>query len=212
MADGIYKRGKGYVVVIPWGKDPAGKYRQKWFSGFKTIAAAKAKRAKMLTLREQGGEVANTRETVGAYLDRWLAGHVPHLSPVTAESYRSTIRVHLTPAFGAYKLRELGPESIRQYLTDKLAAGKSPTTVRYHLMVLREAVQQAVRDGLLDRNWVDNVTRPKKQRKEMQVLTRSRSGCSWPRRSDPQNTTGSTSRRCSRACGKANSLGSAGAT
>ena len=49
-------------------------------------------------------------------------------------------------------------------------AGKSPTTVRYHLMVLREAIQQAVRDGLLDRNWVDNVTRPKKQRKEMSVL------------------------------------------
>src|SRR5437867_7300189 len=177
MADGIYKRGKGYVVVVPWGKDAAGRYRQKWFSGYKTIAAAKAKRAKMLNLREQGGEVANTRETVGAYLDRWLAGHVPHLSPVTAESYRSTIRVHLTPALGAYKLRELGPEPIRHYLTDKLQGDPekkrlplSATTVRYHQLVLREAVQQAVRDGLLDRNWVDNVTRPKKQRKEMQVL------------------------------------------
>ncbi len=59
---------------------------------------------------------------------------------------------------------------IRQHITDKLAAGKSATTVRYHLMALREAVQQAVGDGLLVRNWVDNVTRPKKQRKEMQVL------------------------------------------
>src|SRR5437879_10354385 len=110
MADGIYKRGKGYVVVIPWGKDPQGKYRQKWFSGFKTVGKAKAHRAKMLNLHEQGGEVASTRLTVGEYLDKWVEGHVPHLSPVTAESYRSTIRVHLKPAFGHTKLKQLGPE------------------------------------------------------------------------------------------------------
>src|SRR3989442_15272858 len=101
MADGIYKRGKGYVVVIPWGKDPAGRYRQKWFRGFKTVAAAKAKRAKMLNLREQGGEGANTRLTVGAYLDQWLVGHVPPPAPVTPEKLPSTNRVPRAPAPGA---------------------------------------------------------------------------------------------------------------
>lgn len=177
MADGIYRRGEGYVVVVPWGKDPAtGKYQQKWFSRgdsnerFKTVVAAKAYRAKILSLREQGGQVERTRLTVGEYIDKWIEGHGPHLSPATLESYRSTIRVHLKPALGQLKLKQLGPEPIRQYMTDKLAVGKSATTVRYHLTVLREAIQQAVRDGLLMRNWVDSVTRPKKQRREMRVL------------------------------------------
>lgn len=37
-------------------------------------------------------------------------------------------------------------------------------------MVLREALGQAVRDGLLSRNPCDQVQRPRKQRKEMRVL------------------------------------------
>lgn len=170
MADGIYKRGNGYVAVVPWGKDSAGKYRQKWFSGFKTVAEAKAHRAKVLNLRQQGARFETTRLTVGEYLDQWITGHAPHLSPVTEDSYRTTIRAHLKPALGTIRLRDLGPEAIRQYVTDKMAGGKSAKTVTYHRRILRQAIQQAVLDGKLDRNWVDNVKAPKRERKEMRVL------------------------------------------
>jgi integrase len=181
MAEGVYKRGRSYVVVVPFGKTPEGKYRQKWFSGFKTVTEAKAYRARILNLQEQGGRVESTRLTVAEYLDTWVESHAPHLSPVTLESYHSVIRAHLKPSLGSIRLKQLGPEPIREYMTAKLAGKKddqgtweqkplSTTTVRYHLTVLREAIQQAVRDGLLMRNWVDNVTRPKRQRTEMTVL------------------------------------------
>src|SRR3990170_8395961 len=175
MAEGIVerknKRGTTYAVVISLGRDPAtGKYRQKWFSGFKTVREAKAHRRKLLDVREDGGEIVNTKVNLGDYLDQWLSGHAPHLSPVTLESYRSTIRVHLKPALGHLPLKGLGPQPIREYVKKRLDAGKSTTTVRYHLMVLNEALGQAVRDGLRMANPMNNVARPQKERREMRVL------------------------------------------
>ena len=86
---------------------------------------AKAHRRKLLDVREDGGEIVNTKVSLGDYLDQWLSGHAPHLSPVTLESYRSTIAVHLKPALGHLPLKGLGPQPIREYVKQKLDAGRS---------------------------------------------------------------------------------------
>ena len=181
MAEGIIerkgKRGSTHAVVISLGRDPAtGKYRQKWVSKgddgrtFKTVREAKAHRRKLLDVHEDGGEIVNTRISLGDYLDQWLSGHAPHLSPVTLEGYHSIVRVHLKPALGHLPLRGLGPHPIRDYMKKKLDAGKSAETVRYHLAILHEALGQAVKDGLRMTNPMVNVDRPERVHKEMTVL------------------------------------------
>ncbi|MDP3703026.1 MAG: hypothetical protein Q8R78_01350 [Candidatus Omnitrophota bacterium] len=72
------------------------------------------------------------------------------LSNVEARSYREIVSLHLIPAMGAIRLRELTPLHIQGYFTNKLqgkkdADGKwvakplAQATVRKHRAILREA-------------------------------------------------------------------------
>ncbi len=167
----IVKRGpKSWAVKVYLGRDPqTGKDRQKWFS-YRRREDAEKHLAQLLTQIHGGATIAITRQRVAEYLEDWRRGHEPHVAPTTAVSYRDTIRKHLAPVFGHVPLPRLSPQAIRDYITQKLAAGLSETTVRYHVFVLHEALQQAVRDGLLARNPCDLVQAPRKLRPQMQVL------------------------------------------
>ena len=92
------------------------------------------------------------------------------MNPITFASYRDTVRLHLVPAMGHYPLQRLSPQVIQGYFSQKLRTDLSPTTVRYHAAILREALQHAVRWGLIVRNPCDMVEPPRKVRKEMRAL------------------------------------------
>ena len=119
---------------------------------------------------EGGGIVAATRSRVAEHLEDWLRGHGPHVAPTTLASYRDTIAVHLSPALGHHRLAKLSPQVIRDYVDTKLRTGLSPTTVRYHLAMLKMALHQAVRDGLLPRNVAALVKAPPKAHPQMRAL------------------------------------------
>jgi len=59
------------------------------------------------------------------------------------------VRVHLTPAIGHRRLTTLKPSDVDAYLKRR---DLDPQTLRHHRATLRRALQDAVRDGYLDKN------------------------------------------------------------
>ena len=73
-------------------------------------------------------------------------------------------------------LTQLKPEHLQRYYSEKLTGGRcdgkgglSPKTVRHHHVTLHDALQSAVKWGLLLRNPADAVSPPHVQRPEMHI-------------------------------------------
>jgi integrase len=98
--------------------------------------------------------------TVGQYLDHWLKEVVVHSSnsPKTKTGYESHVRIWLKPELGHIKLNQLSITPIRSLLAKMKAAGKSPRTRQSTHAVLRIALGDAEREGLVHRNTAKLVT------------------------------------------------------
>lgn len=171
MRGSIVKRGThSFACVVYLGRDPAtGKERQKWVS-FRTRREAEARLVNLVGQVTSGGVLPSAKLRLGEYLERWLRDYAEGgLAPTTLESYRATIRVHLAPGLGHIPLSRLAPQAIQGYLTRKLQAGLSTTTVRYHAAILHEALRHAVKWGLLAHNPADRLDLPRRRRVDMRV-------------------------------------------
>src|SRR6267143_3823846 len=82
--------------------------------------------------------------TVAAYADRWLRLIASTVKPRTLVSYASTLRLHLLPAFGAWRVQQLNKGAIKAMLADKLASGLSRNTLRIMHATLRAMLRAAV--------------------------------------------------------------------
>jgi len=171
MRGQIRKRGKNsWAVIVYLGRDPeTGKDRRKWFS-HRTRIEAERHLAQLVSYIHGGGALPSTRLSLGDYLRQWLdAKASAGLAPTTMRSYQETVRVHLAPELGSIPLQRLSPESIDAYCKKKLQTGLSTTSVRYQVMVLHQALERAVRRGLLARNPCDMVQPPAPRRQEIRV-------------------------------------------
>jgi integrase len=107
----------------------------------------------LLRQAQQGIPVADRSWTVGAYLDYWLQHVVrPRLRPKTYVGYEGVVRLHLKPALGAKRVERLSVRDVRGLLDDRRAQGLSVRMVQFIHAVLRNALQQAVREELVARN------------------------------------------------------------
>jgi integrase len=82
------------------------------------------------------------------------------------------MRVHVISTLGKIPLAKLTPQRLQALYADRLASGRSPTTVRSIHAVLHTALEAAVKWGLVARNVSDLVSAPRPHRKEMLVLNR----------------------------------------
>lgn len=114
--------------------------------------------------------------TLGEYLDLWLEdsvqGSVGHR---TYYSYRSHVRLHLSPALGRIKLKKLSPAHVQQLYRSKLDSGLSSSSVRYTHAVLHRALKQALRWELVPRNVCEVVDPPRVVTKEITPLDQGQS-------------------------------------
>ena len=109
---------------------------------------------------------------VGEFFERWLRDSVrPSVRPRTYDSYLLEARKHIIPALGTHRLTSLRPETLQRYYAAELEAGLSSTSVKYHHAIVRRALKQAVRWGLVARNVAEAVDPPRVQREEMRFLT-----------------------------------------
>ena len=110
------------------------------------------------------------RETVAAFLHRWLTEHAaPRVTARTTNSYRQTVTI-FSELIGGLRLRDLRPDHIASALAEYQSRGRTGRTAQKHFTVLKGALAQAVRLGLLPRNPADAVSRPRAEHHEMQTV------------------------------------------
>ncbi len=127
----------------------------------KTRQEAASKLHDVLQGLEQGISPPPDNVTVARFLSDWLKESVASsVRPRTYESYSMIVGRHLKPALGRIRLRKLTARHIQSYPNDKLAGGLSPSTVRGHHAVLRAALSQAEKWGLVTRNVAKLVDPP----------------------------------------------------
>ena len=172
----IYKRknkaGKviGYRGEIFLGYDAQGA-PLRWRCSAKTQEEVVAALAKARAEQLGGKVLVGPKQTLGEYLDWWLADVAPQTAREhTMVDYRSIAARHLKPALGAVPLAKLAPPQITHLLASKRQDGLSPRRVQYIRAVLHKAYADAVRHLIVDRNPVDAVPAPKVETPERQPL------------------------------------------
>lgn len=142
--------GGSWCYVVDLAPEPgSGKRRQKKKGGYATKDAAKDAENVVL------GRVATNEPvpvgTVGAFLREWLVAAGPSQRPATRRAYL-TYSTHLIAQLDTVKLERLGPAEVAACQASLLAEGRrdgkegglSPTTVRGCMVLLRQALDDAV--------------------------------------------------------------------
>jgi integrase len=138
----------------------------------KTRLEVAAKLAKALSDREGGITFDADNLRLGDYLQRWLEDSKKgSVKRVTYEGYARQVRNHLVPTLGRIKLRALTPAHLRGLYREKTETGLSARTVGYIHTTIHNALEQAVKDGLVPRNVADVVKPPQLCKEEIQPLT-----------------------------------------
>jgi integrase len=90
--------------------------------------------------------------TVEQLLRRWLAVRTPDWSPTTASTNRRWVETRIIPAVGHYPLTRLTVAHVDALYASQRADGLTAASVRRTHSILRAALAQAERWGLVDRN------------------------------------------------------------
>ncbi len=90
--------------------------------------------------------------TVGGYLASWFEQTEPDLKPSTAARYRGLVDTHMLPAIGHLRLTQLKPVHVDRLTAGMMNAGRSPQTANHARAVLRTALNDALRQGLVAQN------------------------------------------------------------
>jgi integrase len=102
------------------------------------------------------------RQTLKAFLARWLEAIRASVKPATVRRYSILIRTHIEPQLGGQRLQALKPDAIQALYADRLSSGLSATTVRLIHTTLHKALEDAVEWGYLAYNPVTRAKPPRR--------------------------------------------------
>ena len=173
----VTKKGSKYYVVIELERDVNGKRRRKWFGGYKTKKEAQAALVQKLHELQTGQFIEESDITIAEFLQQWLEHKRSQVRPATLRSYEWHIRHHILPYIGHIKVSKLTPVILQKLYSDLQKAprkdGKpgavSNRSILHAHLVLHEALERAVRWGLVPRNVCDLVDPPRPQKVDIQV-------------------------------------------
>ena len=136
----------------------------------RTRAEVREALAAALRNAAQGLPALDERQTVGQFLRSWLALKQTTLRPRAYASYEQVVRGHLEPGVGKLRLAKLTPQQLSDWFQTHQAAGASARTIRYARTVLRAALNQALRWGMVARNAAALTDPPLYRPREIQPL------------------------------------------
>ena len=168
MARGsIVKRGRTYSIVYPVGT------KQKWeVVGTSKRAAEKALAVRLVELNH--GPYRELKKTTFAdFAHKWLTTYAEaRVKASTLDHYQRIVRVHLIPYFGSSLLKDITPDEVQGFVSEKVAQGQiTAKTINNSLVPLKTMFKHAVRWGYLRESPALYVERPRVDRKEMDFLT-----------------------------------------
>jgi integrase len=121
--------------------------------------------------RHIGRPIAANRQTVGDYLTGWLVDIKPTMKARTHERFDELVHLHLLPELGKIRLEKLSPSQVQNLLGKKIAEGLSASTVVAIRNVLRNAINRALRWGLVARNAAALADAPRIEHSPVRVLS-----------------------------------------
>lgn len=122
-------------------------------------------------LRSQG-VIQQPKLSVGEWLLRWLHETARHnVRPRTYSAYEGIVRNKLVPALGQIRLRDLGVAEVQSYINHRRDLGDGARWIQHQRTVLRAALTEAERQGLVSRNVARLVRVPTEAREEVKPLS-----------------------------------------
>lgn len=154
----VARKGNRWYAVIYEGLDPVtGRERRRWHPAGTNREDAD-RLAAILAADLNGRNDEGRSLTFGTYLlTRWLPGKKLELARSTWDGYRRKIELHILPLLGKVPIRRLRPHHLERLYDEKLHPqnGKRPlapkTVLEIHV-IIRGALQDAVKRGLVSRN------------------------------------------------------------
>lgn len=176
MPGSIERRGRNsWSVRVYIGWDPLAKrrlYLRRTVRGTRRDAERLAQ--ELLAARDRG-ELGGTggagRTLLAEYLEQWLRYIEGEKAPSTARRYRELAERWIVPFLGAYRLGMLRPVHVQGWVARLRQDGLAPATVRLAYAVLRRALEQGVKLGLLGTNPAARVTVAEGERYRPVVLS-----------------------------------------
>jgi integrase len=178
----IYRResdGK-WCATITLGRNTYGKFIRKTFYGkTRSDVAEKLHEAKEQT--RLGVDLNAGNITVEEWLQRYFEVYkATVVRPVTYEGYLVTAKNYIYPYIGKLKVKSLRPDIIQEWLNNLSTTPQkhnpnavlSARTINFSRTLLKAALEQACRDGIIIRNPVSSSKAASKDRRKWQALTR----------------------------------------
>jgi integrase len=160
------KAGIRYLIKYQgWRRD--GSWGQVVKRGFLTRKAAASGLGDIIADQRRGVHVAPNKMTLGQFVPPYLDGL--RLAPSTIASYRKVFRLHLLPKLGPIELGRLTGSQITAHYRDlersgrqdhQAGSGLSARSVRYCHTLLKSALAEAIRQGLIAVNPADCANPP----------------------------------------------------
>lgn len=171
MAGTVERYGRGWRYRADVGIDPGtGKRRWATKGGFASQKAARTALNKVLSAADEGMVVTRSSTLLGDYLDEWMDGAESSLKQTTAFGYRRAID-KLKATLGHVRLQDLTPLGIERAYRQLIVSGLAAKTVRHSHTVLRRALADAERLGLVSRNAAAAAKAPAVVDKEQSTWT-----------------------------------------
>ena len=168
MIKGSLQVNKGIYHVSFRVTDRNGKRIQKQLStGIKAEKGNKRKAEKRMQeiLEQWDGIVAVTDKALLCdYIADWVERDKSRVQITTYDGYKHMLNKYIYPYFKNTRLnvQDVKPMHIEKYCAEKINNGLSPNTVIKHLAVIRTALQDAVKNGIIRTNPADLVEKPKR--------------------------------------------------
>jgi integrase len=160
-----------WMGVVHFGYDTRGNPIRKSVSARTKREAAK-KLTALVRQRDDGLPPPDNRLTVKDLLTRWYDEELRiQVAPSTAENYRSIFTHHIVSMLGRKTVANLTMADVNRLMAAALDEHKSASTVRRIRAVLVQALDYAVREGVVGRNVAALTKGPKMPRKEGRTLT-----------------------------------------
>ena len=176
--DKVKRARKDGTIVETWrgrlsvGIDPRTQRPRRITLYAETRSELATKMARIKSDANRGILPSSERMTVAAFLQRWIDDVMAaRVRATTLSLYRSLIRTHLLPIIGGLRLDRLSAQDVAAVLSRMREGKRSERTQALALIILRSAIDQAVRWDLVPRNVARNVDTPRSQRKAMTALS-----------------------------------------
>jgi integrase len=141
-----------WIGFVDRGRDANGKRRRIKVSG-RTKLEAKNKLKAVRKAIDDGLPVGEPRTTMTDLFDAWLANPPAQVkSPNTLAIHKWAIAVHLKPALGARRVRDLSVDDVETVLASLAAAGMSKASMSRIRSVLTRVLRRAEQRGVVARN------------------------------------------------------------